>query len=169
MKYCTQQPAVPFNDKSSFAVEGSLWNTLGKYQGINESSNSPPTWVWSLLWKDESHYGLSGPQDVPCDCKTARTAPPAITWTTQWGHSNCSQPSFLQKQASLSPLRQLARATFPSVLLSCHKAVDQDTQKAAVGSEIGSLFLASSFTRLPLEIFSRCPQSYSVFVWRNLC
>lgn len=45
-------------------------------------------------------------------------------------------------------LCQLARATFPSsVLLSCHKVVDQDTQKAAVGSELGSLFLAGSITR----------------------
>jgi len=77
-------------------------SSLGKYQGRHESSDSPPTWVWCPLWKDGSHYGLSGPQDVPCDCKTARTAPPAMTSTTQWGCSNCSEPQLLQKQASLS-------------------------------------------------------------------
>lgn len=120
-KDCTQKPGVPFNDKSPFTVEGSLQiqNTLGKYQGRNESSNSPPTWVWSPLWKDGSHYGLSGPQDVPCDCKTARTAPPAITQTTQWGCSNCSQPRFLQKQASLStPTSQSHLLLFCSTFLA---------------------------------------------------
>ena len=119
-KDCTQEkPGVPFNDKSPFTVEGSLQNTLGKYQGRNESSNSPPTWVWSPLWKDGSHYGLSGPQDVPCDCKTARTAPPAMTRTTQWGCSNCSQPRVLRKQASLStPAGQSHLLLFCSTLLS---------------------------------------------------
>jgi len=158
---------VSLNDKSHFTVEGLLQNTLGKYQGRNESSNSPPTWVWYPLWKDGSHYGLSGPQDVPCDCKTSRTAPPAMTRITQWGCSNCSQPTFLRNR--LPFLHWLARATFPSsVLPSCHKGVDQDTQKAATGSELGSLFLTGSITRRPGETFNSCLQSHLVFVWRKL-
>lgn len=95
-------------------------STLEKYRDRNESSNSPPTWVWSPLWKGGSHCGLSGPQDVPCDCKTARTAPPATTQTTQWGCPNRSEPGLLQKQASISiPASQ---SHLPSSLLpSWHK------------------------------------------------
>lgn len=91
----------PFNDKSPSTVEESLQNIVGKYHSKNESSNSPPTWVWCPLWKDGSHCGLSGPQDVPCDCKTARTVPPATTPTTQWGCSSCLQSRFLQKHGAI--------------------------------------------------------------------
>lgn len=110
---------VQFNNKSLSTVEGSLQNIVGKYQGRNESSNSPPTWVWCPLWKDGSHCGLSGPQDVPCDCKTARTVPPATTPTTQWGCSNCSPSRFLKKQASIfTPALQSHLLLFCSTLLS---------------------------------------------------
>lgn len=110
---------VPFNDKSASTVECSLQNTMRKYQGRNECSNSPPTWVWCPLWKDGSHCGLSGPQDVPCDCKTARTVPPATTPTTQWSCSNCSQSRFLEKQAAIfTSALQRHLPLFCSTLLS---------------------------------------------------
>lgn len=56
-----------------------------------------------------------------------------------------------------------------TLLLSCHKGVDWDTQKAVVGSEVGCMFLTGSVTRWPLEIFNMCLQSHLMFVWRNLC